>query len=261
MIKQKLFKRMVDLMKSRAGHHFSERHRKGKDLEVVIEDHGIFKVSSDTYKDKEYQVEARNLTCFMCRDRCPYCHVCKCMYVCSREDNSQGTKNVCKHIHSVVDFSQNTCLPATPKSPTQEIEMIHDVISNEITVPQPNDYVEKIINSFSQILVPSMKEIKDIEVLKTLDSQLAKMINTAKAAIKYPENNELPVNTSTTNEPVNKNCIKQDQLYTTKKRTREEDGNTLKKPSAKAKLEIGESLLKSQSDGICIPILSKGAVG
>lgn len=50
---------LLGLMKNRAGHHF----RKGKNLNVVIEDHGIFKVSMGTYKDKEYQVEACNLTC------------------------------------------------------------------------------------------------------------------------------------------------------------------------------------------------------
>lgn len=137
--------------------------------------------------------------------------------------------------------------------------MSHNVISNEIAVLQPNDYAEKIINSISQSLVPSVKEIKGIEVLKTLDSMLAIMINTAKAAIKYPESNELPVETSTIKMPVYN--IKQDQLFSTKRKKRDEDRNTLIKPSDKAKQEIGKSLLKSQSGGICFPILSKGAVG
>lgn len=82
LVKDKLFKRMVDLMRNRSGcsRKLCEKHREGMKLEVSQEDHGVFQVSSGTYKDKLYQVRTHDITCETCRERCPICNVCKCMY-------------------------------------------------------------------------------------------------------------------------------------------------------------------------------------
>ncbi|XP_050710017.1 uncharacterized protein LOC126994788, partial [Eriocheir sinensis] len=127
MVKEKLFKRMVDLMKKRTGKPFRERHEKGMKLEVTQEDHGLFTVSSESFENKLYEIQTNNPTCEVCRERCPDCHVCKCMYVCTCDDNAKGMKNICKHIHTVAEFLRNKSQIAKPKLPTEEIEKIHDV--------------------------------------------------------------------------------------------------------------------------------------
>lgn len=42
-------------------------------------------------------------------------------------------KNICKHIHAVVGFLRNKSQIDEPKLPTEEVETIRDVISNEET--------------------------------------------------------------------------------------------------------------------------------
>lgn len=282
MVKEKLFKRMVDLMKKRTGKPFRERHEKGMKLEVTQEDHGLFTVSSESFENKLYEIQTNNPTCEVCRERCPDCHVCKCMYVCTCDDNAKGMKNICKHIHAVAEFLRNKSQIAKPKLPTEEIEKIHDVVSNEeIAKPKVSTeeinmihdvsneetydrqvvkYQEQLKNKIMLQLLPKCSESKDLQVLKTANSLLCKLIATLDAGTSYPPNNSnWPVDVTTVSEPGNKKCVKQDRLYSTRKRKRENIGMCLKKPSSKARLIIGESLAKSESD-VSVPVLSEGRI-
>lgn len=262
LVKDKLFKRMVDLMKNRMTSPLpvSERHKKGISLEVIQEDHGLFTVWSDTYKNKYYQIEAHNVTCESCRDRCPYCQVCKCMYICSCDDNAAGRKNICKHIHAVGNFLKNKPHPSKPKSPTEEIEMIKDIVCKEdSTRSQVEEQITEVKMKL-QSLLSECDEMKDLESVKALNNYLSKAHGIIRAGRTNPaQSNTLPVDTSTVLEPSNKNVVKQDRLHTTKKRKQKDEGRSLKKPSVRARREIGESLAKSQSD-ISFPILSTGAI-
>lgn len=70
LVKDKLFKRMVDLMRNRTGNpKLSEKHREGMNLKVIQEDHGLFQVSSGFYKDTFYQIKTHDTTCETCRER------------------------------------------------------------------------------------------------------------------------------------------------------------------------------------------------
>lgn len=81
--------------------------------------------------NKKYQVEGHYLTCAVCKEICPYCHVCKWMYICFREDSDVRTKNVFKHIHAVVYFFRKIPIDQTKLS-KEEIERIHEVVSAEV---------------------------------------------------------------------------------------------------------------------------------
>lgn len=84
------------------------------------------------------------------------------------------TKNVLKHIHAVVYFFRKIPIDQTKLS-KEEIERIHEVVSAEVV---SESYVEgcikKTINKGIQ-LRPKLQEIQDLQVLKTVDSQLSKM--------------------------------------------------------------------------------------
>ncbi|KAK3872431.1 hypothetical protein Pcinc_022480 [Petrolisthes cinctipes] len=236
------------------------RTSKGMSLEVIQEDHGLFTVCSDTYKNKYYPIEAHNVTCESCRDRCPYCQVCKCMYICSCDDNAAGRKNICKHIHAVGNFLKNKSHPSKPKSPTEEIEMIQDIVCKEdSTRSQVEEQITEVKMKL-QSLLSECDEMKDLESVKALNNHLSKAYGIVHAGRTYPaQSNNLPVDTSTVLEPSNKNVVKQERLHSTKKRKRKDEGKSLKKPSVRARQEIVESLAKSQSD-ISFPILSTGAI-
>lgn len=201
------FKRMIDLMKRRTGKPSRERHEKGMKLEVTQEDHGIFTVCSESFENKQYQIEASNPTCGVCRERCPDCLVCKCMQdICTCDDNAEGMKNICKHIHAVVGFLRNKSQIDEPKLPTEEVEKIRDVISNEETTGvQVEKYQEQIKNKILSQLLLKCNEVKDLQVLKTANSLLCKLIAPLDAGRSYlPNDNKWPVDESAVSEPSNK---------------------------------------------------------
>ncbi|XP_050739065.1 uncharacterized protein LOC127009731 isoform X2 [Eriocheir sinensis] len=149
---------------------------------------------------------------------------------------------------------------AKPKVSTEEINMIHDVSNEETYDRQVVKYQEQLKNKIMLQLLPKCSESKDLQVLKTANSLLCKLIATLDAGTSYPPNNSnWPVDVTTVSEPGNKKCVKQDRLYSTRKRKRENIGMCLKKPSSKARLIIGESLAKSESD-VSVPVLSEGRI-
>ncbi|KAK3866288.1 hypothetical protein Pcinc_028168 [Petrolisthes cinctipes] len=182
------------------------------------------------------------------------------MYICSCDDNAAGRKNICKHIHAVGNFLKNKSHPSKPKSPTEEIEMIQDIVCKEdSTRSQVEEQITEVKMKL-QSLLSECDEMKDLESVKALNNHLSKAYGILHAGRTYPaQSNNLPVDTSTVLEPSNKNVVKQDRLHSTKKRKRKDEGKSLKKPSVRARQEIVESLAKSQSD-ISFPILSTGAI-
>ncbi|KAK3886174.1 hypothetical protein Pcinc_009675 [Petrolisthes cinctipes] len=269
MVNDKLYSRMINLLKNRTVRrnkpHFTERHRQGKDLEVIQKGQGVFLVHSASYVNKQYEVKTCDLTCETCRERCPYCKVCKCMYSCSCEDNDDRRRNICKHIHAVVDFRQNKYKPTKPKDAGKEIEILHDVVCGAVSGTGSKsaleEEVEKLTNKTVLTLVPKFKDIKDLQVVKSIDSLLTKAIAVMNAATQLPGNiTSFPVDVNTIKEPSNTNCVKQDRIYSTKKkRKRTDEGAGFRKPSTKARLEIGESLTRHQGD-ISVPVVSKGDI-
>ena len=263
MVSDKLHKRLIDLMKNRTVRrnvpHFSERHRQGTQLGVVQVNQGLFHVQSGSYKNKEYIVQTCDLTCNTCRERCPYCSVCKCMYVCSCEDNDEGRKSVCKHIHAVVEFMKNNkCQLNTPKDATAEIEMLQEVVSSAIHT----DLVNEERHENDEILArigAKYKNATDPQVKKSVDKLLKKALAVLDAGT-TGSTSKFPVDMNTVKEPSNKKIVKQDRLYSTKKKRKQTDeGAGFTKPSAKVRCEIGESLARDSSD-ILIPVVSRGEV-
>ncbi|KAK3888861.1 hypothetical protein Pcinc_007127 [Petrolisthes cinctipes] len=150
--------------------------------------------------------------------------------------------------------------PSKPKSPTEEIEMIQNIVCKEdSTRSQVEEQITEVKMKL-QSLLSECDEMKDLESVKALNNHLSKAYGIVHAGRTYPaQSNNLPVDTSTVLEPSNKNVVKQDRLHSTKKRKRKDEGKSLKKPSVRARQEIVESLAKSQSD-ISFPILSTGAI-
>ncbi|KAK3895616.1 hypothetical protein Pcinc_000539 [Petrolisthes cinctipes] len=155
---------------------------------------------------------------------------------------------------------QNKSHPSKPKSPTEEIEMIQDIVCKEdSTRSQVEEQITEVKMKL-QSLLSECDEMKDLESVKSLNNHLSKAYGIVHAGRTYPaQSNNLPVDTSTVLEPSNKNVVKQDRLHSTKKRKQKDEGKSLKKPSVRARQEIVESLAKSQSD-ISFPILSTGAI-
>ncbi|KAK3891938.1 hypothetical protein Pcinc_002700 [Petrolisthes cinctipes] len=155
---------------------------------------------------------------------------------------------------------QNKSNPSKPKSPTEEIEMIQDIVCKEdSTRSQVEEQITEVKMKL-QSLLSECDEMKDLESVKALNNHLSKAYGIVHAGRTYPaQSNNLPVDTSTVLEPSNKNVVKQDRLHSTKQRKRKDEGKSLKKPSVRARQEIVESLAKTQSD-ISFPILSTGAI-
>lgn len=72
--------------------------------------------------------------------------------------------------------------------------------------------------------------IKDLDVLDSVEAVFNKTKGVIDAAIKYPGVSKLPFGTTTLKEPSNNNTIKQQKLYSTKKKRKLKD-----KPSAKVR--------------------------
>lgn len=237
------YKRMIDLMKNRTRRHeLNERHRDSKNLDVV-EDDGHFLVSSASIKQKKYTVITRDLSCNICRERCTYCNVCQCMYMCTCEDNDKGTRNICKHIHAVVQHMEGKTQVAMPNSPSEEIEYIQDIVCNKLsTDSQPQNYGEQLIKYIHSNLLPQCKEISDQEAFKAAGDHIRKAVAILSAAKNLASSNcMLPVDLATKKEPANKHCDKQQKLYSTK-RKRVDTGQGLTKPSKEMRQKIGERL-------------------
>ncbi|KAK3890611.1 hypothetical protein Pcinc_005444 [Petrolisthes cinctipes] len=182
------------------------------------------------------------------------------LQVCMDSTHCIRRKNICKHIHAVGNFLKNKSHPSKPKSPTEEIEMIQDIVCKEdSTRSQVEEQITEVKMKL-QSLLSECDEMKDLESVKALNNHLSKAYGIVHAGRTYPaQSNNLPVDTSTVLEPSNKNVVKQDRLHSTKQRKRKDEGKSLKKPSVRARQEIVESLAKSQSD-ISFPILSTGAI-
>lgn len=266
MINDKLYSRMIDLLKNRTvrrnNPHFAERHRQGNDLEVIQKDQGVFLVSSASYVNKVYDVKTCDLACQTCRERCPYCSVCKCMYSCSCEDNDEGRRNICKHIHAVVVFVSKS-ESNKENDAGKEVEMLHEIVCGEASGNKSvlEEELEKLTSKTMLNLVPMYKNIKDIQIVKSVDSLLTKAISIMNAATQLPGNiSSFPVDVNTVKEPSNKNCERQDRFYSTKKKRKQTDeGAGFRKPSTKVRLDIKECLTRHEDD-ISIPVVSGGDI-
>lgn len=156
-------------------------------------------------------------------------------------------------------YKKGKSQPAMPNPPSEEIEMIQNV-SNTMTTDSPKEnYGEQLRNQILSTLLPICQEITDQEVFKAMDSHIKKAVAIGNASKTFrASTSRLPVDVTTITEPANKVCIKQEKLYSTK-RKRAGNGPVLKKPSAKVRREIGESLEKYELD-VSIPLVSGGSV-
>jgi len=178
------------------------------------------------------------------------------MYACTCDDSDEGRKNICKHIHAVVVFVKDQSHLAKPKPPSEEIETISNIALCK-TSDLPNNYSEKLTQVLSA-LTHACQGITDEEVYKAVNSHLQKALaitNTSRTQIKR---SRLPVDVTTTTEPANKLCTRQEKLYSTK-RKRKDSGPTLRKPNAKMRRQTGESLANFESD-MRILVKSEGSI-
>ena len=269
MVNDKLYSHMIDLMRNRkiaAGKmYLNERHREGKDLETIQQDHGTFIVESDSYKNKQYEVKTGNCICTKCRERCPHCNVCICMYCCTCEDNLRRN-NVCKHIHAVADFciKVDRIEPQELQDPAEEIQMLQDIACGHNCTP--DELLEKerckLDNLIFQIK-SQYQNCNDLNALQSLTKLFVKGSGLLTAATKYPlsvKGNRLPLDTTTITEPANKKTVKQVRLYSTQKKKKKDESLLFKKPTSEVRREIRDCLNKTKDDLGNIPIVSDGSV-
>lgn len=246
LVKDTVYKRMIDLVRNRTRRNgLHERHRQGMELEVIQEDKKVFYVSSASSNQKKYKVVAQSVSCEKCRERCTYCDVCQCMYACTCDDSDEGRKNICKHIHAVARIVKDQLHLVKHKPSSEEIEAISSIALSK-TSKLPCSYSEKITLVLSK-LTSACQDIADEEVYKAVNDHLQKALaiaNTSKIQIKR---SRLPVDVATAEEPANKLCTRQEKLYSTK-RKRKHKGPTMRKPNAKMRREIGESMANFESD-------------
>ena len=242
LVKDTVYKRMIDLVRSRTRRNgLHERHRQGVDLEVIQEEENVFYVSSASTNEKKYKVVSHSVFCEHCRERCTYCNVCQCMYACTCDDSDGGRKNICKHIHAVVMFRKDHDQShlTKPNLPSEDIEVI---TNNTLTKSSdlPTNYSEKLTQVLSE-LTSACQGVVDEEIYKAANDHLTKalaIVNTSKTQIMK---RRLPVDATTTTEPANKLCTRQEKLYSTK-RKRKHDDQSMRKPNAKLRREIGENM-------------------
>ena len=84
-------------------------------------------------------------------------------------------------------------------------------------------------------MVPKCKNVKDLQVLNSVENLVTKAIALVDASSRYPADiTKFSVDTSTIKEPSNKNGVKQDNLYSTEKKRKQTDEVAgSKKPSTK----------------------------
>ncbi|KAK3864298.1 hypothetical protein Pcinc_030004 [Petrolisthes cinctipes] len=83
-----------------------------------------------------------------------------------------GRKNICKHIHAVGNFLKNKSHPSKPKSPTEEIEMIQDIVCKEdSTRSQVEEQITEVKMKL-QSLLSECDEMKDLESVKAINNHL-----------------------------------------------------------------------------------------
>ena len=112
MVKNQTYNRMINLLRNRTSSADDfKKHAKGKELNVIQIDQGIFEVQSESKIGTTYRIESKNLSFSDCLFRCNECNVCRCMFVCECNDNQNGTKNLCKHIHAVMHHMKNYYIP------------------------------------------------------------------------------------------------------------------------------------------------------
>ncbi|KAK4295181.1 hypothetical protein Pmani_032237 [Petrolisthes manimaculis] len=163
------------------------------------------------------------------------CQVCKCMYICSCDDNAAERKNPCKHIHTVVGYLKNNPRPRKRKSPKDS------VCNEESTDTQAEEYREQL-KWRMHLLLSKCDEMRDLESMKALDKYLSK----AFGIVDVNDTNH----SHSVNLPLDKNeGGKQDNP--TKKKRRKEEEKSLRKPCVveEAEQENGEiKCVKSHID-------------
>ena len=172
-------------------------------------------------------------------------------------DINLGRKNIYKRIHAVVGFRKNKCQQTKPKDATDSVV---------------EEKQEKIRNEILYNLVPKCEDVKDLQVLHSVEELVTKAIALLDAGARCPTDiTEFPIK-----EPSNKNSVKQDKLYSTrkkrkqtdegagfkstrKKRKQADEGAGFKKPSTKTRREIPDTLIKGEGD-ILVPVKSDGDI-
>lgn len=257
LVKDTVYKRMLDLVRSRTRRNgLHERHRQSMNLTVNQEDKNVFHVSSASSNQRKYKVESHSVSCENCRERCTYCDVCHCMYACTCDDSDEGRKNICKHIHAVALFVKDQSHLAKPTPPSEEIETISSIALGTTSNLQSNS-CEKL-TQVSLAIIQACQKVTDEEVCKAVNDHLQKALAIAKTSTSAIKRSSLPVDVTTKAEPANKLCIRQEKLYSTK-RKRKDSVPTLKKPNAEMRREIGESLANFESDR-SILVKSEGCI-
>ncbi|KAK3891235.1 hypothetical protein Pcinc_004875 [Petrolisthes cinctipes] len=172
------------------------------------------------------------------------CQVCKCMYICSCDDNAAERKDMCEHIHTVVGYLKNNPRPRKRKSPKD------NVCNEESTGKQAEEYKDKLKRRM-HLLLSKCDEMEDLETMKALDKYLSKAFGIIDAKDTY--------HSHSVNLPLDENVEKQDNP--TKKRKRKDEGKSLNKPCVKAAgQENGETKCAKSPSDIRSPSLTKDGI-
>ena len=265
MVKVLLHRRLIDLTRKRfATPDMLKKHMIGKELEVIQVEQGCYEVDSGTYHDKSYTVLVSQLSCSDCQIRCPECRVCICMFSCNCEDNSNGTRFICKHIHAVNHKMEGKIYPAPPKSSTEEIANLSEHMNK---IESPLEQVKNELYDAIEILLSKIeKNTSDdnLDGLKTATTLVKKASGALDTISKIPSSKAFAVDARTAKEPINTKLVRQDRFRSTKKRksesTERSDIRNFKKPSNAMREELNRLLLAPTMTGEVL-LVSEGLVG
>ena len=265
MVKTLLHQRLIDLTRKRfSTPDMLKKHKMGKELEVVQVEQGCFEVDSGSYHDKSYTVLVSKLSCSACQIRCPQCKVCICMFSCNCDDNSNGTRYICKHIHAVNHKMGEKINPAPPKSTIEEIENITEhICKTETPLEVVKNELYDVIKSLLAKIEKNTSEI-NIDGYKTAISLVRKASGAVDSSRIGTSSKPFAVDAKTIKEPANTKVVRQDRFRTTKKRKSESteltDVRNFKKPSNAVREELNQLLLSHNMTGEVL-LVSEGLVG
>ena len=124
------------------------------------------------------------------------------------------------------------------------------------------NFIKQVEDKTVTDFLPKVRNTKDLQIMKSVQSHLLKATAVMDAAnAPSVSNNPLPLDVTTATEPVTKNFIKQDRLYSSMRKRKLSDGRVLRKPSMMIKQEVGDILAKAQtSSSVIFPIVSNGEI-
>ena len=256
MVKNQTYQQMTDLLRNRTcGPEDAKKHAAGEKLQIEQIEHGHFEVESESYNSKFYSVKVKNTQCDRCIVRCPMCKVCICLFQCECPDNNYGTRNVCKHIHAVM----NSKIRSEPDVSEPDKSHQEELLSFESMFCRKDVFkskLDEVLNVHASLLT-EIKETKNLQLLETTLAHLKRAKGAFDACRDLSGASSLPVDPTTSKEPVNTNVVRQDKFHSTKKKNISKPN--MKAPSVEVKKELKNILLGSK-DKIEVPYISSGRV-